>query len=196
MKYVDAEMARLREEILKLHEIAKKAVELCFRAIRDKSIVKEISRLEEMSDELEARIHDSCSQFIIRFHPMAKDMRFAVGMMRISSAYERIVDLAQEISLYECNLRDTILSAEKPLLAMFDVVKRGFDHQADLRNEMIALDDAVDEIYIKVLEEIEKDFRCVEEVLAARHIERIGDLLCKIATRLIYIHSGKWTWIK
>jgi phosphate transport system protein len=61
---------------------------------------------------------------------------------------------------------------------------------------MIGLDDIIDGIYIEGLEEVERDFRCVDEVLAIRHIERIGDLLCKIATRLVYIKEGKWVWIK
>jgi phosphate transport system protein len=79
---------------------------------------------------------------------------------------------------------------------MFDAVKRGFEDSKNLREEMISLDNLIDGIYIEALEEIEEDFRCVEEVLAARHIERIGDLLCKIATRLIYIQTGKWVWVK
>lgn len=197
MKLIDDEIKRISEEVLTLHEVAKRAVELCFRSHKnDRSVVKEISALEEKSDELEARIHDECSHFIIRFHPMAKDMRFALGMIRISSAYERIVDLAQEISLYECEFREKIFDAEKPLLEMFNVVKEGFADTRNLKEKMISLDDKVDEIYIHVLEDIEKNFRCVEEVLATRHLERIGDLLCKIATRLVYVQEGKWTWIK
>lgn len=196
MRLVEEEIGRLRREILSLHEVAKRAVELCFKAMRDKSVVKEISKLEEKSDELEARIHDECSHFIIRFHPMAKDMRFALGLIRISSAYERIVDLAQEISLYECEFREKLFDAEKPLLEMFNVVEAGFRDTQGLKEKMISLDDKVDEVYIYVLEEIEKDFRCVEEVLATRHLERIGDLLCKIATRLVYVQEGKWVWIK
>ncbi|MEM4155775.1 MAG: PhoU domain-containing protein [Archaeoglobaceae archaeon] len=197
MKLIEDEIRRISEEVLVLHELAKKAVELCFKSHKnDRTLVREISALEERSDELEARIHDECSHFIIRFQPMAKDMRFALGMIRISSAYERIVDLAQEISLYECELREKIFEAEKALLEMFDVVKEGFSNIENLKDRMISLDDKVDDLYIQLLEDIEKNFRCVEEVLAVRHLERIGDLLCKIATRLVYVQEGKWTWIK
>jgi predicted solute-binding protein len=45
MKYIDEEISRVREEILKLHEIARKAVELFFKATKDKSIVRDISKL-------------------------------------------------------------------------------------------------------------------------------------------------------
>lgn len=197
MNLIEDEIRRISREVLALHEVAKKAVEFCFISHKnDKNIVREISALEEKSDELEARIHDECSHFIIRFHPMAKDMRFALGMIRISSAYERIVDLAQEISLYECEFRERIFDAEKPLLEMFDVVKEGFSDTRNLKEKMISLDDKVDDLYIHVLEDIEKNFKCVEEVLATRHLERIGDLLCKIATRLVYVQEGKWVWIK
>jgi len=175
---IEEEIARIREEILKLHGVAKRAVELCFKAMKDKSVVKEISKLEEVSDELEAKIHDSCAHFIVRFHPMAKDMRFVLGAMRISSAYERIVDLAQEISLYECEFREEIFEAERPLLEMFGVVEKSFEGVEKIEEKMPRLDDEVDEVYRRLLEEIEGDFKCVEEVLAVRHIERIGDLPC------------------
>lgn len=196
MKLMEEEKKKIRENVLKLHNIAKDAVKLCFESMKgNKSVLKEILKLEEESDKLEASIHDECSHFIMRFHPMVLDLRFSLGMMRISSAYERIVDLAHEVSLYECNFRQRIFDAENVITEMFDVVELGFN-EGELREVMMKLDDRIDEIYIEVLEEIERDFRCVEEVLATRHIERIGDLLCKIATRIVYIREGKWVWIK
>ncbi|MCX8152377.1 MAG: hypothetical protein N3D19_04995 [Archaeoglobaceae archaeon] len=197
MKYIDDEIRRIKSEVLKLHDKAERAVKLCFISMKgDKSVVREIARLEQDSDELDAKIHDYCSIFILRYQPFAKDLRFALGIMRISSIYERIIDLAQEVALYECEFRDKIFEAEEPLVEMFRTLRENYDSENVDKEKMIALDNIVDQIYIELMEEIEKDFRCVEEVLVTRHIERIGDLLLKVATRLYYVYKGKWIWIK
>jgi phosphate transport system protein len=201
MKWIEEERKRLREELLEIHERAERAVKLCFKAMKgSREVVREISRIEEEVDELDARIHHDCSIFIMRFQPMASDLRFALGAMRIASAYERIVDLAQEVSLYECEFRESLLKAEEPLLEMFRVVEDALKDpsmgEEELKGKMIELDDKVDEAYINTMDEIEEDFRCIDEVLSARHIERVGDLLEKIATRIVYVREGKWVWIK
>ncbi|MFN3383976.1 MAG: phosphate signaling complex PhoU family protein, partial [Archaeoglobaceae archaeon] len=161
----------------------------------DKSVVKEISKLEEKSDEMEAKIHDRCATILIRFHPFAKDFRFTMSAMRMASAYERIVDLAQEVALYQCRFREKIFEAENALLEMFDLILDGYKDSRKLL-ELSKLDDVVDKAYIEAMDEVENRFESVDEVLAIRHIERIGDLLCKIGTRLFYAINGKWVWIR
>lgn len=196
MKALDEELEKLKSEIFELHEVARRGVILCFVAMRgNKDVVKEISKLEEKSDEMEAVIHDHCARVLIRFYPLAKDFRFTLSAMRMSSAYERILDLAQEIALYDCKFRERIFEAEIPLLKMFDLIRKGFEDTKELLN-LSKLDDVVDNAYIAAMEEIESCFQSVDEVLAVRQVERIGDLLCKIAARLFYAIEGRWIWIK
>lgn len=196
MKAVEIELENLKSELFEMHKTAKESVRLCFIAMRgDKGVVKEISKLEEKSDELEARIHDRCARILIRFHPFASDFRFTISAMRMVSAYERIVDLAQEVALYECKFREKIFEAENVLLEMFDLILEGYSDSKKLL-QLSKLDNAVDKAYIEAMEEIEDRFESVDEVLAVRHIERIGDLLCKIGTRLLYAIDGKWVWIR
>lgn len=196
MRFLEEEIENLKGEVFEMHEIAKESVRLCFIAMRgDKEVVKQISKLEERSDEIEARIHDRSARILIRFHPLARDLRFTLSAIRMASAYERIVDLAQEIALYECRFRERIFRAENALLKMFDLILEGYLDSRKLL-ELSKLDDVVDNTYIETIEEIENGFESVDEILAARHVERIGDLLCKIAARLFYTLEGKWVWIR
>ncbi|MDW7990257.1 MAG: PhoU domain-containing protein [Archaeoglobaceae archaeon] len=196
MKVLENEIEKLKTELIEMHGIAREAIQLCFRAMRgERDIVKKISRLESMGDELELKIHDHSASILIRFHPLARDFRFTLSAMRMSSAYERILDLVQEISLYDCKFKDKIFEAEKALLKMFDLITEGYNDSEKLK-ALSKLDDIVDNAYIETMEEIEKECSTAEEVLAARYIERIGDLLCKIATRLFYAIEGKWIWIR
>ncbi|MEM0202344.1 MAG: PhoU domain-containing protein [Archaeoglobaceae archaeon] len=195
MKAVE-ELESLKSEIFEMHEVAKESVRLCFIAMRGRrDVVKEISKLEEKSDKMEAEIQDHCARILIRFHPFARDFRFTMSAMRMASAYERIVDLAQEVALYECGFREKIFEAENALLEMFDLILDGYEDSRKLL-ELSKLDDVVDKAYIEAMEEVENKFESVDEILAIRHIERIGDLLCKIGTRLFYAINGKWVWIR
>ncbi|MEM3762429.1 MAG: PhoU domain-containing protein [Archaeoglobaceae archaeon] len=195
MKVVE-ELESLKSEILEMHKVARESVRLCFIAMRGRrDVVKEISRLEEKSDKMEADIHDHCARILIRFHPFARDFRFTMSAIRMSSAYERIVDLAQEIAIYECKFREKIFEAESVLLKMFDLILEGYSDSKKLL-ELSKLDDLVDKAYIEAMEEVESSFESVDEVLAIRHIERIGDILCKIGARLLYAIEGNWVWIK
>ncbi|MEM0353144.1 MAG: PhoU domain-containing protein [Archaeoglobaceae archaeon] len=195
MKVVE-ELESLKSEILEMHKVARESVRLCFIAMRGRrDVVKEISRLEEKSDKMEADIHDHCARILIRFHPFARDFRFTMSAIRMSSAYERIVDLAQEIAIYECKFREKIFEAESVLLKMFDLILEGYSDSKKLL-ELSKLDDLVDKAYIEAMEEVESSFESVDEILAIRHIERIGDILCKIGARLLYAIGGNWEWIK
>ncbi|MEM2059945.1 MAG: PhoU domain-containing protein [Archaeoglobaceae archaeon] len=195
MKVVE-ELESLKSEILEMHKVAKESVRLCFIAMRGRrDVVKEISKLEEKSDKMEADIHDHCARILIRFHPFARDFRFTMSAIRMSSAYERIVDLAQEIAIYECKFREKIFEAESVLLKMFDLILEGYSDSKKLL-ELSKLDDLVDKAYIEAMEEVESSFESVDEILAIRHIERIGDILCKIGARLLYAIEGNWVWIK
>lgn len=193
-KLMERKMA-IKDEIFHMHELAKKSVKLAFKAMSgDKRVVREISKIEKQTDVLDTDINYACTTFIALFQPVARDLRFAISMMRISSSYERISDLAQEVSLYECKLPAIVFEAEKHLDEMFDTVKRGYSDTDGLRETMIELDNVIDGIYVEAMEEIEQ--HCdVNAALTARHIERIGDLLAKIAARQIFVEEGRRVWI-
>ncbi len=185
----------IKKEILVMHELASECVELAFEAMRgNKKVIKEISKIEQQTDVLDTDINYACTTFIALFQPVARDLRFAISMMRISSSYERIADLAQEISLYDCRMPQIIFDAEEHLKKMFDAVKEGYESTHGLRERMTELDNIIDAIYVEAMEEIEKDCD-VNAALTARHIERIGDLLAKIAARQIFIEEGRRVWI-
>jgi len=144
---------------------------------------------------LDTDMNFACTAFIAMFQPVARDLRFALSMIRISSSYERIADLAQEIALYECRMPESFFETEKYLMEMFDIVKSGYKKTEGLREKLIELDTRIDDIYVEIMEIIEQDYH-VDAVLIARHVERIGDLLAKIGAWLIFINEGRRVWVK
>ncbi|MET1123659.1 MAG: PhoU domain-containing protein [Archaeoglobaceae archaeon] len=196
MRRIDEKIEAISREVLQMHDLSRRAVELSFEAIKgDKSVIREISKLEEYTDVLNTDLDFACTSFIALFQPVARDLRFAVSMIRISSSYERITDLAQEIALYECEMPEVFFESKKYLMEMFDVVKRGYKRTEGLREKLFELDTRIDDIYVETMEILEQNCNA-DAVLTARHVERIGDLLVKIGVRLIFIEEGRRVWVK
>ena len=196
MRRIDERIEAIRKDILQMHALSKKAVELSFKAMKgDKSVIREISEIERHTDMLDTDINFACTTFIALFQPVARDLRFALSMIRISSSYERIADLAQEIALYECRMPESFFEAERYLMEMFDVVKSGYEKTEGLRERLVELDTRIDDIYVETMEVLENDCN-VDAVLTARHVERIGDLLAKIGARLIFVEEGRRVWVR
>jgi phosphate transport system protein len=46
------------------------------------------------------------------------------------------------------------------------------------------------------LNTLEREAEEVKMVLVSRHLERIGDLLCKIGARIVFVDEDRRVWIK
>jgi len=196
---IERRLNNLKSDVLELHNIAKKSVSLCLDGLRGNDDVRrELESLEKEADVLHSDIDYNCVTFIALFQPVARDLRFVISMMKISSAYERITDLALEIAYYYCydeNLLNIFDEMRNHLLEMFKVVEKSYDEKVDLINTLKQFDDKIDVCYEKAVNYLKE--RCkVEMVLVSRHLERIGDLLCKIGARIIFVDEGRRVWIK
>ncbi len=197
---VERRLEKIREGVLNLHDIAKKSVEMFIEGLRGNDEVrKKLEDLEVKADLLHSDVDYDCITFIALFQPVARDLRFVVGMMKISSGYERITDLTLEIGYYYCDDDELLAIFEemrRSLVEMFEILKKGYEgRDVDLVRMLKKQDNIVDNCYERAIVYLKK--KCdVESVLVARHLERIGDILCKIGSGLIFIESGKRTIIK
>jgi len=199
---IEQKLEALKNEVMKLHELAKKSVDICLDGLKcnDERRI-ETCKIEQEADVLHTDIDFNCVTAIALFQPVARDLRFIVSMMKISSSYERITDLTQEISMYECMEQSLIKKFEEmkeTLLKMFEVVEDAYSGDVEnLKSRLWKLDDRVDKSYVEVIDIITDMGSCsADMILAARHLERIGDLLGKVGARIIFIEEGRRIWIK
>lgn len=199
---IERRLEALKSDVLELHKLAKRSVEICLKGLRgDDEIRRETARIEQMADVLNTDIDFNCVTAIALYQPVARDLRFIISMMKISSSYERITDLTQEITMYECSdefLLEKFDNMVDTLLTMFEVIERAYEGDTEnLRRQLWALDDLVDRYYVEAMDRMSEMSRCsVDWIITARHLERIGDLLGKIGARIIFIEEGRRVWIK
>jgi len=202
MKRLEKRLDKILEEILEMHNLAKRSAEACLSAASgDEKSKIEVVRIEKETDVLETEIDFDCTSVIALFQPVAKDLRFVLGMIKISSSYERIADLTQEIGMYDVSLPEEFFEIQGIILKIFDRLMEFYKGNSEnLKEDLICLDDELDLFYSDFIEKISEKECLVREVvdviLIARHLERIGDLLLKIGQRLIFIEKGRRVWVK
>ncbi len=199
---IEKRLEALKAEVLELHKLAKKSTEICLEGLKGNDDVRrETAKIEQMADVLNTDTDFNCVTAIALYQPVARDLRFIISMMRIAGSYERITDLTQEISMYECSdefLLEKFEGMVDTLLTMFEVIERAYEGDTEnLRKQLWALDDLVDRYYVEAMDYMSEMCGCsVDWVLTARHLERIGDLLGKVGARIIFIEEGRRVWIK
>ncbi len=175
---------------------------------RDSRLARQVIDADEGIDELELEVEEKCHDLLALQQPVARDLRFITGVMKINSDLERMADLA-------CNIaeRAEVLAAVPPLPFRPDVsrfaavvkrmVREGLDALVQ-RDAASALhvwsqDDEADRLFRELLGEAihfmrENPSRIGDTVHLAgalRNLERIADHATNIAEDVIYMVEGK-----
>ena len=176
---------------------------------RDQSLAQQVIQRDTEVDTLEVEIESRAIALLALQQPMARDLRFIVGAIKVSSDLERIGDHAVNIS--QCTLR---LLAERADIApdpeIEDMARRarlmlsdGLDAflrgDGALGREVCARDDQVDALHDSVfrilLTHMMADPRTItpslEFLLVSRNLERVADLATNIAEDAVFLAEGK-----
>lgn len=203
------ELGQLRMTILQMASLAERSVSKAVNAFfrRDADLAQEVIEGDRAINQLEVDVDRISLRLLALDQPMAGDLRFIIGCMRIAVSLERIGD--QAVNVAE---RALFLSTRPPLppnpameqlaetaLDMFQTVIRAFiDENADQAREVCRMDDRADELNVTVLKtlldymvkEVPAVERSVQTIIAARCLERVADEATNIAESVIFITLG------
>lgn len=193
-------MASLTERLLATagEALFARSFEACERVIADDS---EIDALEKSVDEESVAI-------LVRFQPMANDLREVVSAIKVSNNLERVADQAVGIARRARRLNESgTLPETTALRPIFDLAAgifhdslRGFaDRNENLARGLKERDRALDALQHRQIENLTarmaadtgriKDY--LDLVLVARNIERIGDHATNIAEDTVFAASAE-----
>ncbi len=199
----------LKRDLLAMGGLVETAVAQATRAFleSDDSEVDAIVDGDAEVNALELRIEEECLKVMALYAPTAKDLRFVVGVFKITNDLERIADLAVNVAE---RARGAVLDGVGPIgddvREMSDRVRRmvrmaldafvGLD--GEVAREVMRMDDRVDELLRDAYEKQSKavdsgltDFKGAVRVLSfAKYLERIADHATNIAEDVIYLASG------
>lgn len=208
--HLERDLKNLKDLVLKIGALVQKANEKAIAALtqRNASLSQEVREGDQIIDELENEIEESCLKVLALHQPVAADLRFIVTVMKVNNDLERIGDFALNIAA-----RATYLSTHDPLEIpplFFDMVKKSQAMLHDSLEALIALDEAKAKKVCAADEEIDslnRDMftamqkimyddretikRAVHMLSISRYLERIADLSTNIAEDVVFMVSGQ-----
>ena len=191
----------------RMSDAAEEAISIAVNAylegknVRD-DVYEKSMKLKELKDD----VKDLALELIMRYHPVAIDLRTIESMLDASYGFSRfsryaldIADLTNKLgNLTECD-HTKIRHALSIVQWMVSKSIEAFETKnVELAKEVIKKDDEIDEIYNESLTNAAqmgkvKDIRCViADILVIRYLERIGDHACQIASAVGYVVEGKY----
>ncbi|WP_421903481.1 phosphate signaling complex protein PhoU [Maridesulfovibrio sp.] len=202
-------MDDLKVQVLRMSSMAEAAMHNSMKALAEcnAELAEDVIMNDIKINELECELDEHNLSLLALDQPMARDLRFIVGSMRISSNLERVGDQAVNLAH-----RAVFLSTRSPLPfnqqldqmcaiagdMVNKAVKAFADEDADLAAEVCGMDNEADGLSVRILkgliENMVSETRIVERgvhlIMAANHLERIADQATNIAESVIFITKG------
>lgn len=207
---LDTELAKLKNEIIKITNLAENQVFEAVGVLLSEPISKkkEVKKAEDKIDKLDVKIEDICQGVFALQQPVAKDLRFIMSAMQMSSEMERIGDLAMSIIKSSKNI-----NGKHELVAKFNITEIARDVESITIKTNICFqtlnEDAIQEIFslnndiknkaeaaiLDIISEMKSNSKTVVSgtnlILVLKHLERIGDHCTNIAESVYFIINSK-----
>lgn len=207
--FTDA-LGRLRENVLTMGSIARKNLANAMRGLleRDTDLCNQTIADDQDVNILEKSIDKAGMDILIRFQPMAYDLRQVMGTMRVANNLERISDQASSIAkrarkinqlpeIPELHLVQTVyqLASAQIERAMAAFANGQADRAAEIRlmdKELDNAEKALDQALLEVMEGRQGGLEAyLHLIFVGRFLERVGDHAKNICEDTIFIEKAE-----
>ena len=205
------QLVALNRRLLAMSEKAEALIELSVDALlsKDQGKADAVIAGDRELDAMEVAIEAAALELLALQQPMARDLRFIVGAIKVTSDLERIGDHAVNIAQTaqrlvalqttitpDPEIEDMARRARSMLGDAIDAFLRG---DGSLGRDVCARDDQVDALHDSVfrilLTHMMADPRTInpslEYLLVSRNLERVADLATNIGEDAVFLAEGK-----
>jgi phosphate transport system protein len=196
----DAALYGLKNDVLMMSSLTDRIFQTAFEALltRNRELCDYVISDDEEIDILEKQVDQSGVILLIRFHPMARDMREVVSAMKVSTNLERIGDQSVTIARRAKRLNDRPVVPEVSLLeplfqkaiAIFrDAIRAFADSDFELARTLKSRDKELDvlttdldeRLVVRATENPASTPSYLDLIFVSRALERVGDHATNIA---------------
>jgi phosphate transport system protein len=201
---------KLKRLVLSLGARVEESVHLSVKAIRlrDAELARRVVAGDREIDNMELELDEECLEILALHQPVATDLRFIVGILKINQDLERIGDMAANIARIAIDLRsadpievpdDYFTMAEETAELLHRTLDAFVSMDPGEAFDVLAEDDKIDlkkhklhrAFEERVREQPEHRRALIHLFLVSRHLERIGDHTTNIAEDIIYMVTGE-----
>ncbi len=210
-RHFHEELATLTRQLLEMSERAESLVDLAVQSLneRDREKANAVIEGDRALDILEVETENLAISQLALQQPMARDLRFLIGAIKITSDLERVGDHA--VNIAQCTLR--LIDgghALPPVPALSEMARRARSMLSDSLDAFIRVDGALgravgkadslvdsmhEGVFRLLLTYMMGDPRMIspslELLLVSRNLERVADLATNIGEDAVYLAEGK-----
>lgn len=205
------QLGELKQRLLAMSARAEELVELSVDALltRDTGKAQAVIEADREIDQMELDVEQLAVELLALQQPMARDLRFLVSAIKVTSDLERVGDHA--VNIAQCALRlHELPTRVSPEPSMAEMAKRARGMLADaldafvradgtLGRDVCRRDDDVDAmhnaLFRVLLTHMMSDPRTInpglELLLVSRNLERVADLATNISEDAVFLAEGK-----
>ena len=210
-RHFHEQLTALNRRLLAMSERAEALVELSVDALltRDAGKAEAVIEADRELDTMELELESAALELLALQQPMARDLRFIISAIKISSDLERVGDHAVNIAQsaqrlaawggtfeLQPQIEDMARRARQMLSDALDSFVRA---DGALGREVCRMDDQVDALHNSVfrvlLTHMMADPRTInpslEVLLVSRNLERVADLATNIGEDAVFLAEGK-----
>jgi phosphate transport system protein len=201
----------LKQQLIDMSEHAERLVELSVQALLEHDADKAHAVIsgDRTVDALEIEVEQAAIALLALQQPLARDLRYIIGAIKVSSDLERVGD--HGVNIAESALRLIEMKSNiTPDPEIQDMARRSRDMLRDaldafvradggLGRAVCRADDAVDSLHDSVfrillthmMESPPRISEALELLLVSRNLERVADLATNIGEDAVYLAEGK-----
>jgi len=208
-RQLHTEIEQLKKKIFELCALVEENFKNAVKAILDRDLqrAEKVLAQDDAIDTMEIEVEEECLKVLALHQPVAVDLRFIIGAMKINNDLERIGDLAVNVAergfeIIKSAPVDIDTHFNEMLARSVAMIRKSLsaflNFDTKLSYEVCKLDDEVDALHRKMFSifkaEVAKNPSTMEVMLQyltiSRHIERIADHATNIAEDVIYMVDG------
>lgn len=206
----DKAMESLKGEVLTMASLARQNLEKAMRSLleRDIDLARTVIADDSDVDDLERKIDQAGMDILVRFHPVASDLRLVITSMKMAHNLERISDHAVNIAkrskkickalpLEEAALTEPLYSLADKLLR--DSLMAYTDANSELGEGLKFRDKELDRLHKQMIASLSSRLEdsngraenLLHLIFVARSIERIGDLAVNMGEDAVFLGEAR-----
>lgn len=203
------ELGQLRDDLKKMCFQVEAVYDRLFAAmeVKDEETILTILEQDRMVKDMEKNIESRCLSLITKQHPLARDLRTVSASLKVVTDIKRVGDILTDMAelVLRLQMKDLAVYSEKlPIMiieskTMLHNAVGAFLRRSKEDAEMvIAGDDLVDELFNQVKDDLVAHLKeetadvddCIDVLMIAKYLEKIGDHAVNLGEWEIFQETG------
>ena len=202
------QLEQLNVELIKMGALCEEGISASTKALMDQddALRETAIAAERETDQQERDIENLCMRMLLQQQPVASDLRAISAALKMISDMERIGDQAADIAEITRFVANSPVISRVPIADMArsvigmvtDSIDSFVRKNLTLAQKVVKTDDEIDEMFLKVKNELircigqgDDGEACIDLLMIAKYLERIGDHAVNIAQWVEYSLTGQ-----